>query len=546
MKRKQLRSIVGKGNKLKSLMQKAYLAICSHLLLPEVPFHKIRPVSLFGRKLGIRPIDAAVLVLILKEQSRIERTKLIKLTSNIMSKEDLDESLARLRAMLFIRPNSHLKQGEFIQLYMEFRQAFDSGDVNRILRLRPSGSHGMLSYAARISHMGPYEQDEWEVFLDRLYEGQDQDHVFLKYMDDLEYFETLHGTLLLMIAKNHYYFDSSTSVKDLKDVVRYSDSDLRELSVEILRSEWKPIREGLVEVHEGAFLFSAPGLKLTELGIQTWFPDLDFDVSEGDLGLSTPFHPFKGELKNLRFSESLQNQLAPIQKLLSTGIYEQYVEQSSAHHKGILVLLHGKPGTGKTAWCENILAETKRPMLTIQASKVISKWVGESSTQIRKIFDKYHAYVRQHKAYPVILLNEADQVLGKRIDILSSADTEYNSITASILEELEGILMKGGIVLATTNTIDHLDEAFYRRFTDRVEFNGLSSIEQISLWQNAFPDLSYGEAEFLHEQLGPLEPGWIQNIIAQYHRHVFLSGPSASTLNILMELGKPYRTIKAA
>gem|GEM_PF-2585686 len=546
MNRKQLLSKVLKGNKLKALMQKAYLAICSNLLLPEIKFQKIRPVALFGRKLGLRPIDAAVLVLILNDHGKIERTKLVELTSNIMSKDDLDESLARLRAMLFIRPNSHLKHGELIHLYLEFRQAFNSGDINRILRLRPSGSNGILSYAARIAHMGPYETDEWEVFLDRLFEGQDQDHVFLKYMDDLEYFDTLQGTVLLMIAKNHYFYDTSTSIRELKEVVRYSDSDLKELSVEILRSEWKPMREGLVEVHEGSFLFSAPGLKLTELGIQTWFPDLDFEMSEGDLGLATPFHPFKGELKNLRFSESLMRQLSPIEKILAPGVYEQYIVQARAHHKGLLVLLHGKPGTGKTAWCENILAETKRPMLTIQASKVISKWVGESSSQIRKIFDKYHSYVRHHKTYPVLLLNEADQVLGKRIDISSSADTEYNAITASILEELEGILMRGGIVLATTNTMSHLDEAFYRRFTDRIEFTGLSSVEQISLWQNAFPELSKSEAGFLFEQLGPMEPGWIQNIISQYHRQVFLNGNSGPTLSILLELGSLYGSNEAA
>jgi hypothetical protein len=546
MKRKLRRPTGGKGNKLKVLMQKAYLDICSHLLLPNAPFNKIPSVALFGRKLGIQAIDAAVLVLILYDRGKIERAKLVELTRNFRSKDELEESLDRLRGMLYIRPNSHIKHGTMVQLYMEFRQAFESGDLNRVLRLRPSGSNGLLSYAARIAHMGPYEQDEWEIFLDRLFEGQDQEHVFLKYMDDLEYFETLHGTLLLMVAKNHYYFDTATSIRDLKEVVRYSDGDLRELSVEILRSEWKPISEGLVEVHEGAFLFSAPGLKLTELGIQTWFPDLDFGVSEGELGLASPFHPYKGDLKNLSFPDSLRHQLSPIEQLLVPGVYEQYVAQSSAHHKGLLVLLHGKPGTGKTAWCENMLAATKRPMLAIQASKVISKWVGESSTQIRKIFDKYHAHVRQHQTYPIILLNEADQILGKRIEISSSADTEYNAITASILEELEGILMRGGIVLATTNTMSHLDEAFYRRFTDRIEFNGLTSIEQIALWQNAFPELSKGAAEYLFEHLGAMEPGWIQNIIAQYHRHVFLNGPAASTLSLLLEFGIQFQAHKAA
>ena len=59
--------MVGKEIKLRALMQTASLAISSHLLPPEVKFRMIRSVSLFGRERGNRPIDAAVLVLILKK-----------------------------------------------------------------------------------------------------------------------------------------------------------------------------------------------------------------------------------------------------------------------------------------------------------------------------------------------------------------------------------------------------------------------------------------------------------------------------------------------
>ena len=93
MKRKLRRPTGGKGNKLKVLMQKAYLDICSHLLLPNAPFNKIPSVALFGRKLGIQAIDAAVLVLILYDRGKIERAKLVELTRNFRSKDELEESL---------------------------------------------------------------------------------------------------------------------------------------------------------------------------------------------------------------------------------------------------------------------------------------------------------------------------------------------------------------------------------------------------------------------------------------------------------------------
>lgn len=67
MKSNHLDSIAGKEIKLRALMQTASLAISSHFLPPEVKFRMIRFISQFGREHGNRPIDAAVLVLILKK-----------------------------------------------------------------------------------------------------------------------------------------------------------------------------------------------------------------------------------------------------------------------------------------------------------------------------------------------------------------------------------------------------------------------------------------------------------------------------------------------
>ena len=536
------------ANLLKKQVEKSYTELCVNLLVLDVKFRKIRPLARFARMLALELQDAATLVMIITNKGRVERKVLCQLLP-WLTESQVDESVSRLRSHLFVKGTSpNLRGDEVVQLNNEFKQAFNRGDVIKIIELSPEGgSHSIMAYVARCVRQGPYETEEWDYFMDHLWTSQSENNEFLRYIDDLEFMDTIQLSFMLLIAVNHYFFNDSTNLRDLKDLVRYSESDIRELSVDVVRNQWKPIAQGYVEIAEGGTLFSSPGLKLTQLAIDTFFPDLDFnDTIQGNVAAS-PFKPFSGELKSLRFSEVIQEKVGTIEQLLEIGVYEDFVKSTPSNHKGVLVLLHGKPGTGKTAWCENVLARTKRPMLAINSSTVISKWVGESASQIRKIFDRYRAHVKHYGVHPVILLNEADQLLGKRTEILSSTDTEFNAIQSNWLEICDGILNEGGLVLATTNTKDHFDDAFGRRFTDVIEFTGLDSREQIGLWQTLLPEaLSEYEAEYLLDVLGPLEPGYIQNLVSQYHRYRFLRRGANAPLDLLIELGLNARGFNAA
>ncbi len=536
------------ANLIKKTVEKSYTELCANLLVFEVRFRSIKPLVRFARMLALDLQDAATLVMIISSKGRLERKVLGQLLP-WLTEAQVDESVSRLRGHLFVRGYApSLRGDDVVQLTNDFKQAFNRGDVVRILELSPEGgNHSILAFFARIVRQGPYETDEWDYFLDHIWTSQKVDIDFLRYIDDLEFMDTIQLSYMLLIASNHYFFNDSTNLRDLKNVVRYSESDIRMLSIEVVQNHWKPIAQGYGEIAEGSTLFSAPGLKLTQLGIDTFFPDLDFNDTVQGNGAASPFKPFSGELKNLRFGDLVQEKVDTIEQLLDLGVYEAFVKSSPANHKGLLVLLYGKPGTGKTAWCENILAKTRRPMLAINSSTVISKWVGESASQIRKIFDRYRAHVKHYGTYPVILLNEADQLLGKRIDISSSTDTEYNAINSNLLECLESILTEGGLVLATTNTKDHLDEAFGRRFTDIIEFTGLDAQEQIGLWQALLPGvLNESEAEYLFEVLGPMEPGYIQNIVSKYHRYRFLQPGACGPLDLLIGLGLNARGLNAA
>lgn len=150
-----------------------------------------------------------------------------------------------------------------------------------------------------------------------------------------------------------------------------------------------------------------------------------------------------------------------------------------------VMLFHGPPGTGKTLAANAIAHRLKRDLITFDCSKILSKWVGESEQNTRKIFDKYKEISSGMKNQPVLLLNEADQFLHRRINALRSVDNMYNQMQNIFLEQIERF---EGILIATTNLVENLDSAFSRRFHHKIEFRRPGAIEKLKLWQVHIPE----------------------------------------------------------
>ena len=151
---------------------------------------------------------------------------------------------------------------------------------------------------------------------------------------------------------------------------------------------------------------------------------------------------------------------------------------------GSTVLLYGPPGTGKTLTAQYLASELKLPFLKIDASRVLSCWVGESEQNVRRIFDDYSSLQKELGKAPVLLLNEADQLLGARDAGSNAVDRMNNNMQNLFLEGLERF---SGILVATTNRRDLLDEAFSRRFTYKLELPPPDRTLRIALWQTHLP-----------------------------------------------------------
>lgn len=118
------------------------------------------------------------------------------------------------------------------------------------------------------------------------------------------------------------------------------------------------------------------------------------------------------------------------------------------------ILLEGPPGTGKTMTAAVLAHELSLPLLTVRLDSVLSKFLGETGSKLKLLFDA----VREQRA--VFLFDEFDALGGER----SGNDVgEARRILNSFLVFLDQAGSES-LVIAATNHREILDRALFRRF----------------------------------------------------------------------------------
>lgn len=193
-----------------------------------------------------------------------------------------------------------------------------------------------------------------------------------------------------------------------------------------------------------------------------------------------------------------------------------------------LILLYGAPGTGKTYSAGVIANELGRDLLKIEASLLRDKYYGESEKRVKDMFNGIRYANQDPKTAPIFLLNEADIILHKRTSIQhSSVASAENAIQNIFLEELENL---PGILILTTNRMDDMDEALFRRFHFKLEFKLPDADTASKLWRLHLVKEIPGALEIDCEYLGQkycLSGGLIRIIVQNACYHAMQRGKNA-------------------
>ena len=196
---------------------------------------------------------------------------------------------------------------------------------------------------------------------------------------------------------------------------------------------------------------------------------------------------------------------------------------------GISALFAGESGTGKTMAAEVIANELRLNLYRIDLSAVVSKYIGETEKNLRRLFDA------AEDGGAILFFDEADALFGKRSEVKDSHDRYANIEINYLLQRMEAY---GGLAVLATNMKSALDTAFMRRLRFIVNFPFPGVTERKLMWQKVFPaEMPREDLDFDRLARFNLTGGSIHNIAINA---AFLAAQAGSpaTLPLILEAAR--------
>lgn len=160
-------------------------------------------------------------------------------------------------------------------------------------------------------------------------------------------------------------------------------------------------------------------------------------------------------------------------------IYQSWgFDTKGSRGMGVSALFAGPSGTGKTMASEVLANELRLDLYRIDLSRVVSKYIGETEKNLRRVFDA------AEDGAAILLFDEADALFGRRSEVKDSHDRYANIEVSYLLQRMETYR---GLAILTTNRRDALDHAFMRRIRFAVEFPFPEVPQRMEIWRRVFP-----------------------------------------------------------
>lgn len=155
--------------------------------------------------------------------------------------------------------------------------------------------------------------------------------------------------------------------------------------------------------------------------------------------------------------------------LAEMRIDDSFDDFVSGKGRGLVVLLHGSPGVGKTLTAEAVSEHLRMPLYSISAGE-LNTTAADLEQQLSNIFE----IARHWNA--ILLLDEADVYLEKR----SSQDLVRNGLVSVFLRMMEYF---NGVIFLTTNRVDEFDPAILSRIHLMFKYENLKQEARREVWE---------------------------------------------------------------
>ncbi|KAJ5105354.1 hypothetical protein NUU61_002701 [Penicillium alfredii] len=171
-----------------------------------------------------------------------------------------------------------------------------------------------------------------------------------------------------------------------------------------------------------------------------------------------------------------------IQALVSNHLESEYsADLIAGKGNGLILLLHGGPGTGKTLTAESVAEIAEKPLYRVTC--------GDVGTKPEEVETYLESVLHLGKIWNcVVLLDEADVFLEQR----SLEDLRRNALVSVFLRALE---YYDGILILTSNRVGTFDEAFKSRIQLALHYPSLGEEQRLMIWETFISRLESVDGE---------------------------------------------------
>jgi len=170
----------------------------------------------------------------------------------------------------------------------------------------------------------------------------------------------------------------------------------------------------------------------------------------------------EGDWSKLAVSPGVMTQLTALEaRCRRAAVGEAAGGSGAGAQRGVHAFFAGASGTGKTLAAEILAARLGKPLHRVDLAAVVRQYIGETEKNLDRVF----AAARQADA--VLLLDQADALVGRRTDVRDAHDRYANLDINYLLQRIEDY---AGLVVLTSNDAQRIDPAFLRRLRVIVQF----------------------------------------------------------------------------
>ena len=450
----------------------------------------------------------------------------------------------RLQMLHYVEDLSQLRKRRFMRIhrrndkesYQISKEALEAIRQNKPIEPTNISGLSIFDFFEHLATLVSQRKDEEITFEDFVEEVKDmmRENAALPFVATLKSYDLCDSDLALflwgcnmLVAEN----DSTILPYDYEDLYAGVHRFLRAQNAAFRSKKSQLFERGLMRPKNEDGVGRPEAIELTAFVRNEMLSDLNVEV-ESKEGRGIIAHDSIPP-KSLFYNPREERSLSQLRSLLEPEQFDSICSrlEEKGLRRGFACLFYGGPGTGKTETVLQLARQTGRDLVQVNISDIKSMWVGESEKNIKKVFDSYRRLVKDSERAPILFFNEADAVIGKRMEnVQRSVDKMENSMQNIILQEMENL---EGILIATTNLTKNLDSAFERRFLYKIEFAKPSEEAKRAIWQSMLPSLSEADAKMLATKYD-FSGGQIENITRKQTVEEILTG-STTDIHRLME-----------